>query len=342
MARALTLGPWTLVAVETLTIPESLQAKTQELVGDDFHVLLIASHTHCAPDSQLLNDRMTMSIPGIATYSKRWLNWTAEKLAQVAKESRNHLVPLSRVQTEKVLAPFVRGRRKFAAPEAFATRLLLNDTPLDVFSAHPTLLDETELTLQGDWPGQVMRRTEGLMVTGALGDASPAALNTSVPARQQVVEFGDALSQTLAQGSLKEIQRIPRFGIVQVPLDPIQPHPSFAKAYGVTDSLALNVVKRFAPESATVHAFAFGSYAWVLVSGELSAGVCRRIEAEGAIQGFARTTVISHAGGWIGYVLEPEDYDRGGYEATLSFHGRSTSDRIVAAAHQALGLLFLN
>gem|GEM_PF-6755255 len=46
--------------------------------------------------------------------------------------------------------------------------------------------------------------------------------------------------------------------------------------------------------------------------------------------------VLSHVGGWIGYILEPEDYDRGGYESQLAFHGRYASERVFDAARRAL------
>lgn len=38
----------------------------------------------------------------------------------------------------------------------------------------------------------------------------------------------------------------------------------------------------------------------------------------------------------MGYILAPEDYDRGGYEATLAFHGREIGPRVVEAAKLAL------
>ena len=38
----------------------------------------------------------------------------------------------------------------------------------------------------------------------------------------------------------------------------------------------------------------------------------------------------------MGYILDPEDYDRGGYEATLSFYGRDQGEKVVDAGIQAL------
>ena len=46
--------------------------------------------------------------------------------------------------------------------------------------------------------------------------------------------------------------------------------------------------------------------------------------------------VCSHVNGWMGYILAPEDYDRGGYEATLSFYGREEGTKVVEAGIKAL------
>jgi hypothetical protein len=38
----------------------------------------------------------------------------------------------------------------------------------------------------------------------------------------------------------------------------------------------------------------------------------------------------------MGYILDPKDYARGGYEATLSFYGANEGDLVVKAATNAL------
>jgi hypothetical protein len=53
------------VSVETLTIPESLVREVKKRIPTDVFLFLAATHTHSAPDSQMLNDRMTFAIPGI-------------------------------------------------------------------------------------------------------------------------------------------------------------------------------------------------------------------------------------------------------------------------------------
>jgi hypothetical protein len=55
--------------------------------------------------------------------------------------------------------------------------------------------------------------------------------------------------------------------------------------------------------------------------------------------GFSSVLVCSHVNGWMGYILDPEDYDRGGYEATLSFYGREEGTKVVDAAVAALKAL---
>ena len=56
-------------SVEMLTVPESLYREVKERLPAGVKLFLAATHTHSAPDSQMLNERMTIPVPGIATAS---------------------------------------------------------------------------------------------------------------------------------------------------------------------------------------------------------------------------------------------------------------------------------
>src|SRR5512141_466792 len=76
-----------IVSVEALTVPESLVREVKERIPSGITLFLSATHTHSAPDSQMLNDRMTFSIPGIASYKSKWLDWYADKIAACIQQS---------------------------------------------------------------------------------------------------------------------------------------------------------------------------------------------------------------------------------------------------------------
>jgi hypothetical protein len=114
------------------------------------------------------------------------------------------------------------------------------------------------------------------------------------------------------------------------------PHPAFATEFGAPSPLDQVLVGRFAPTESSLTLVRIGSLVLVGVPGEPTSDIGRKVQALGANLGLPNTVVVSHTNGWIGYVLEPEDYDRGGYEAALSFHGRETSQRVIEAAAAGL------
>jgi neutral ceramidase len=328
-----------LVAVETLTMPESLVEAVRAKTPKDLSLWLVATHTHCAPDSSLYNSRMKFKIPGIASYSERWVNWAAGQISASIESARKapevKVASLATLVGERLLN---RGRRKDAIPDPLVTRIA--DTAevrpwLVVYSAHPTNYDEKELRLRGDWPGRIMDRSRGLGLTGAIGDASPAAPGATASAK------ADELARALLASSPRDrVASLATKGlaaaIAPIKLDPPKPHPNFAKDNKVPGPLAEMAVRAFAPPVAEVQALRLGSTLLVGVPGEPTTEVAQAIQQLPQAQAYRHVVVVSHVNGWVGYILMPADYDRGGYEATLSFNGRETASRVVSAAGVAI------
>jgi len=319
-----------LVVAEMLTIPESLVDAVQAKVGPNLHVVLIATHTHCAPDSQRLNLRMTFPVPGIATFNRRWLDWTAERVAKAVIEAP----PVEgRWQMQQARVGLARPRRMGGVPTQLATRFLLNGQPiLDIFAAHPTLFDESELRLRGDWPGELMQRTGGMAVTGAISDLSPVPIFPKLDGKMNAVAFAREIDVSLQKSRRIELGNQPfKVWTESIMLPKVVPHPTFAKEYKVTDQLATSVVSKFAPPTAQLTFIKIGEWTLLGVPGEPTSEVAR------AIRGLKpKLEVISHVNGWCGYILGAADYGRGGYEATLAFNGPSMAQAVINAARRGL------
>lgn len=327
-----------LVSAEMLTAPESLVREVQKQIPPPYRLFLAASHTHCAPDSQMLNDRMTFALPGIATYRRRQLEWTANRIGEAIRQAATSKPqPQTELSIQVRLLDLNRPRRVGANPDRRAS--LVKDTdgmPFFLqYAAHPTLYGPEERRLRGDWIGAWMVDHEAPALLGPIGDVSPASLASS-PA-EATSQFVREISKVFGPypGDLIDTQKF-SWTEVQIPLDSSQPHPTFAQKYGLPQPLADNLVQRFAPPEAKITAFRIGKLAVVGVPGEPTSALGREIEQAGRREGFRWTLVCSHVNGWIGYILEPEDYDRGGYEAQLSFHGRKTAQRVASAAAEAL------
>lgn len=328
-----------IVSIEALTVPESLYAEVKKRLPEGVSLFLTATHTHSAPDSQMLNDRMTFKVPGISAFSRRWLDWYSERIAKSVTQAvaAPALDGASARLAESTVAAN-RGRREGAVPSKTASYFLLDGKPLIThFAAHGTIYDERRTQTSGDWPGAVAESLGGLVLVGAIGDVSPE-FPTDDP-RENLSNTVDKLRSGMGSARVKalfEERKGVRWVEEKIELDKPVPHPDFNKSFGAAPPLDQVLVSRFAPTEAQVFVVQIGEALIIGVPGEPSSEVGRMLQSAGHSAGFPHTLVVSHTNGWIGYVLAPEDYDRGGYEATLSFHGRRTSERLLEAARRAV------
>ncbi|MCB8932488.1 MAG: hypothetical protein M9921_04820 [Fimbriimonadaceae bacterium] len=331
-----------MVSADMLTIPESLAREVRGKIPGDVKLFLVATHTHSAPDSQMLNDRMTFKIPGIANYKRRWLDWYAERIASGVRQAlASSGTPAAAVDVWERHVEANRPRRAGGWSDSMLT--LVGGTGgkgmprwFAHYAAHAVVYGADNLQTHPDFPTPLLRRLGAFaFFPGAIGDVSPRADGPDAP--QRMADFlsrfqgGEPVPRVVAQGEDPLV-----WTSEPIALDAPAPHPDFAKAYGVPDAIAQLVVKQFAPKEAEVRAFRIGKLAIVGIPGEPTGAVGRSIRDAGRRFGFDPVLVVSHVDGWIGYILEPDDYRRGGYEATLSFNGPDTGTRVEAASERAL------
>lgn len=328
---------WAVVSLEMLTVPESLEREVRRRVG--VPLFLIATHTHCAPDSQMLNDRMTFSIPGIASFRSRWLEWYADRIA-VGIQRAFSAPPVSADQLSIHVRhlPLNRARRQGAQPDETATLIAAGGRPLWLhYAAHAVFWGSERNQTSGDWPGAIARRLGADVLTGAIGDVSPRADGDSPSAR--IASFAETVGSAFP-GNGVPLSSAPLTWIeTGLPLGSVTAHPEFARANRIPEPLAQSLAQKFAPSEAKITAFRIGKLAIVGIPGEPTSELGRAIRDYGRRIGFSWVLVCSHVNGWIGYILTASDYARGGYEATLAMHGPGQGERTVRAACHALDLL---
>jgi hypothetical protein len=326
------------VSLEALTVPEGLFEEVRRRLPAILNLFLTATHTHCAPDSQMLNPRMTLAVPGIASYQPRWLAWYAERIALGVREA---LVTAPAPLTDPRMAVFRpglnRGRRVGARPDPRAFVVRGSGQSLFAwYSAHATIFESDRTALSGDWPGAIASNLGCPVLIGPIGDAAPLLIGAT--AEERLSAFADKFLRgaSRAVGSKVDLAGGLAFHREPVRLGLPTPHPDFAAAYKVPQALAEVAVNRFAPPGAELTLLRLGPLLLIGFPGEPSSALGRRLESMARRRGFETALVVSHANGWVGYVLEPQDYDRGGYEGTLSFHGRDASERFVEAMARGL------
>lgn len=338
-----------LVSVEMLTVPGSLYREVIRKAAEGGfrgEVLLAATHTHCAPDSQMLNDRMRAKVPGIASFKSRWLDWYSTKIADIILKTRPHF-QVRPVRAQTAYAPHSRFRRQPTAeiqPPSTATRVIFpfggGEIEVLHYAAHPTLYDADRNTTSGDWPGTWMGwATTRMFFNGGMGDVSPHPPEGNSDAAR-VRNFATALSRLEWRAGFPASPRPLESVELQVMktdlrLPAIAPHPEFAKRNGIPDSLATSLVRNFAAERAHVIVVRMGRVALIGIPGEPTVAVGARIERVAKAAGVDLPVVVSLANEWLGYILANEEYDAGGYEATLAFHGPELADRVIEAVEKS-------
>lgn len=322
------------VSVEMLTIPESLARDVEAKSG--MPIFLAATHTHCAPDSQMLNDRMSFGLPGIARFDGRWLQWYSDRIAEgVRTASFSSPRPVSDLGAAIWRVDANRGRRRLADPDKTATLLKAGTEPIVFhYSAHAVFYGPERNQASGDWPGKT-ERLAFLTLVGAIGDVSPAADGASPDAK--IERFWSVQESGAGQAKQIEVGAAP-LELASVPIDlPETLHWTlFAMENRIPEPLAKSIVERFAPKEAKITAFRIGKLCVVGVPGEPTAALGRRIRDEGRRIGFEPVLVCSHVNGWAGYILEAEDYARGGYEASLDFYGPEMAERVYEASVRSM------
>ncbi len=326
------------VAFDSLTIPQDFYLSVQKALPK-YKIFLAATHTHCAPDSQMLNPKMTFSIPGIASYRPKIAQWYQRKIVGSVVQAEDSKPEL----TDQITLQFGRAklnhaRRSGARPDQTTWLISAGNQPiLAAYAAHATFHEPDTLNLNGDWPGVLAKMIEAPVFPGAIGDVSPESSGKN--ADERCVNFAKVFLDSFLVSKKVVVCRDSdklKFELEPIALDLPQPSPTFAKSYGVPDSLAQTLVKKFAETRANLTGVRLGNFAVIGVPGEPSAELGSRIRKSAKEMGFADGLVVSHTNGWIGYILMPSDFDRGGYEANLSFHGRNTALKVLESARRLL------
>jgi neutral ceramidase len=316
-----------IVSLETLTIPWSLTEEVKNKLTDKaLQLILVATHTHNAPDSQMLNRRMNMKIPGIATFDPKWLDWYANKIAVLLQKEvrRPETIRIQVGITEVPLSRF----RSFQSPtqqkprnRVVSVKLTDNTHPIEilVYAAHPTTLDHQFNETHGDWPGIWMaQKPSRVLLQGALGDISP-----SPPEGKTGIQGAEAIANALniTKFPYKDHPSILYTAQSSKELPIPSPHPDFVRRYGIQEALAKLLIQSFAPTQASVSIIKLGELILVFLPAEPTEEVGLQIEAACKTK-FPEATIvpISFANDWMGYILTEEQYKQGGYEATLSFY----------------------
>jgi hypothetical protein len=221
---------------------------------------------------------------------------------------------------------------------------------LFALAAHPTVLSPANLYLSPDYPGPARARIEAarggvaLFLAGPLGDQKPHLDGEPEwpddVARQ--AETARRLGETLAErvlntdrGSAFDPAPVVAARRVDWALPPIDVRADCAWWLGAP--LLHLVARDFLPERTPLVALRLGPLRLLASPFEVGVEVAAALRARAPAG--PPLLVAAHANDWLGYLLQPEDWDRGGYEPCLAYHGRALAPRFVDEAARLLQTL---
>jgi len=105
------------------------------------------------------------------------------------------------------------------------------------------------------------------------------------------------------------------------------------KEYGLTTETVGVLLAALCPATSHCTAVRVGDLTIVGVPGEMAAGL--GLEVKAALRGRTGAKPVAIGGladEWVSYMLTPDEYRKGGYEASVSFYGEDLGPRVVRTA----------
>jgi len=363
MARILYLGQGDMkiavVACDLDLIPQSLIDAVQERLSasgmEDIKLFMAATHTHASPTGFAMKPENKFKNPALGSYDSWLLNWTADVISLSAAQAVRSSQPARVLLGTHATSGLNRNRRGDSVTDSRLTAIRVEadeDRPIAVlvhFAAHPTILGADMMDISAGWPGVLCRTLEkhlnagikAVYLNGAQGDVSPSADEPGTDIERMII-YGRRVSDAalLALDSAEEIDS-PSLGYADVTVD--LPKRSLSQQfktiageeYEIDEAAASAMISMLFPEKATIRAVRLGSLLLVGVPGEPAASLGLRIREELESSEDVTVLVVGLTGDYVGYILPPDEYDEGGYEATVSFYGRELGTIITDAAIKA-------
>jgi hypothetical protein len=210
-------------------------------------------------------------------------------------------------------------------------------------------MDDNDMLVSGGWPGYLQRELEtwighgiiSMYFNGAEGDQSPIR-----PAGGSHHEQAEIYGRMLAKQVYKTYQDIepsPRvpfsYNAYRTVLPQPQAHPMFRATggaeYGINKEGMKIILNLMCPSHTTIGAVRLGDLLIVGTPGELTGELGLLIKSKLSDKGVTYPVIGGLADEWISYIVTKEQYNKGGYETSVSFYGPDLGDTIVQAMLEA-------
>ena len=321
-----------LVSADILLILADLKKEVEEKVknlGLD-GILLGATHTHSGPGGY--SDIFIVELAVLGGYKPWYREFLVNQMAKAIREAKENLKP-ARLGSVVGKAPgFNINRRDPEGPTDPALGVIkitdFSETPIAYlinYTAHPTCLSDRNMKISGDWVGVLEREIEeksppavALFFNGALGDQAP-----NCGLQEKPLLCRNRIGKGIAEKVWELIPRIQTTEQVNLKLiDRYVPMPSAQVrkgCWGILQPAMKKCSKKLLREKAEFMLLEINDILIYASPAELAVEVGLHLKAQHPDK---KVLVFAHGNDWQGYLLTPEEYEKGGYEACMSLYGR--------------------
>ncbi len=334
-----------LITVDACGVPVNLAEETLAKAGIPGltldNTLICASHSHTGLEGFALDRRNIANNPNIGIFSEPMLNFVVERLAGAVKQASDTMEPVKAASGTMPLPDRNRNRRDAACVDDQLTVLRLDrqdGTPLAAlvnFTAHGTMVDETDMLASGEWAGQMQRTVEDFLGTGVTCLYTNGAEGDIAPRRpeggshyEQAQNYGRQVGLAAAR-LIEKLQGVEVSAFAQkcawVTLPPRKGAPDFLKIagdeYKVSEDQLDTLLQALFPDTAPLYALRINDFQMVTFPGEPICKIGTAVKEAMLAEGIKHPCVASLTTDAIGYILTAKEYARSGYEVTASFYG---------------------
>lgn len=362
-AKALVLSDddrrFVLLTADILGFPPTFKQALIQRLGEDWkseQIMLLPSHSHTSIEMNAIHRKNILGNKQLGVFSEELFEWTLDHLVSVIQGAAKDQVPVTLGTSVKDIDGWNRNRRHRGGatdPALAVTRIdSVDGKPLAVlvhFTAHPTFMGAEQMLFSGGWPGHLQRTLEAMIgsgvtvmyYNGAEGDQSPVGLPGSGSSRWEAAgQYG--LSLAVEAHALWSSIRPKRdiqfdFHMQTIELPKHRWHPDFMKTggqeYGLSKMLLEKLLPLLFPSQTTSGCLRLGDLVLVGIPGEMQAELGMEIKTRAReITGARHVTIGGLANEWISYILSADEYQLGGYEASVSFYGSELGECMVEGA----------
>jgi neutral ceramidase len=348
-----------IVTLDILALPPNIKPQVLKKLAEsgwaDANILLLPSHSHTSLDMTALNDKNTLNNPYLGIYQPSLKEFVVNSIIKVIKLADTNLKPIQVGTDRSTVMGMNRNRRNEEATDQdlTVTRIdLLNGQPLALlinWTAHPTIMDENDMLVSGGWPGYLQRELEEwigndvlcMFYNGAEGDQSPIRPNGASHYEQAEI-YGRKMAKQvyeLYQEIKPEIMIPFSYNTTLVNLPQPQAHPMFhttgGSEYGIDEAGMKIILSVMCPAQTALEAVKIGDLLIVAAPGELTSTLGLKVKNKLSQLGVKYPVIGGLADEWISYIVSTEQYNKGGYETSVSFYGPDLGNTIVQAMLEA-------